>query len=234
MRRARRSCGTVAATWLRESCAARVPGATFIFYLLHDAPPVRYRFAGPRGGPRRPVRPASRHPPPAAARLGARPSRSPVGREPARRRAARGRAPAAEGSGFESAARWQASTAPRTARPHAAPLRPTRNTEPIHAAKAQKRERAARRHRRAARTGNVPRPLRQGSKRAGTARGWGGRAVRDSIFKFQSFFIESPDSSRPIAPAGLQKYRRCGFHALLDETGALSRLCIIWHLGSAG
>lgn len=78
------------------------PAQRFIFYLLHDAPPVRYCVLFLRGRPRRPVRPASRHPPPAAARLGARPSRSPVGREPARRRAARGRAPAAEGSGLRA------------------------------------------------------------------------------------------------------------------------------------
>jgi len=55
------------------------PAQRFIFYLLHDAPPVRYCVLFLRGRPRRPVRPASRHPPPAAARLGARPSRSPVG-----------------------------------------------------------------------------------------------------------------------------------------------------------
>ncbi len=146
------------------------PAQRFIFYLLHDAPPVRYCVLFLRGRPRRPVRPASRHPPPAAARLGARPSRSPVGREPARRRAARGRAPAAEGSGLRARPGRPGAVAskrrPHGPRPHARRGAPPsdakrRNTEPIHAAKAQKRERAARRHRRAARTGNVPRPLRQ-------------------------------------------------------------------------
>lgn len=224
MRRARRSCGTVAATWLRESCAARVPGATFIFYLLHDAPPVavRNRFAGPGAAPSG-VRPASRHPPPAAARLGARPSRSPVGREPARRRAARGRAPAAEGSGLRArpgGKRRPHGTTTRGAPPSDAKYGTDSRGE---SAKARARgpstpARGANRQRTA--------PLAARVEARGNGNGWGGRAVGDSIIP--------PDSSRPIAPAGLQKYRRCGFHALLDETGALSRLCIIWHLGSAG
>jgi hypothetical protein len=38
------------------------PAQRFIFYLLHDAPPVRYCVLFLRGRPRRPVRPASRHP----------------------------------------------------------------------------------------------------------------------------------------------------------------------------
>lgn len=220
MRRARRSCGTVAATWLRESCAARVPGATFIFYLLHDAPPVRYRFAGPRGGPRRPVRPASRHPPPAAARLGARPSRSPVGREPARRRAARGRAPAVEGSGLR--ARPGGKRRPHRAR-HDHTRRPSVRREI--------RNRFTRRKRKSA----SARPVDTGARREpATYRApcGKGRSARERQRVGRTG--GGRDSSRPIAPAGLQKYRRCGFHALLDETGALSRLCIIWHLGSAG
>jgi hypothetical protein len=115
---------------------------------------------------------ASRVPPPTPSCRAARRSPLPVAggsRAGATTRRAR---PSASGRGerLKSAARpprrggIQASTArPTTTRATRRPseLRPTRNTEPIHAAKAQKRERAARRHRRAARTGNVPRPLRQ-------------------------------------------------------------------------
>ena len=103
MCRARRSCGTVAATWLRESCAACTRRTVIIFIYV----PIRYEFpplfdclpAAPRR-PGSPASGASRVPPPtpAAARLGSRPSRSPVGREPARRRAAR----RAEGSGLKT------------------------------------------------------------------------------------------------------------------------------------
>ena len=170
MRRARRSCGTVAATWLRESCAARVPGATFYFLfiarctsgsllrIVHLAGPAAPSGAGP----------ASRHPPPAAARLGARPSRSPVGREPARRRAARGRAPAAEGSGLRARpgpARWQASTArPTTTRRRPSVRREIRNRftrRKRKSASARPVDTGARRE-----PANVPRPLRQGSRSA--------------------------------------------------------------------
>ena len=175
--------------------------------------------------PRRPVRPASRHPP--ASCRAARRSPLPVAggsRAGATTRRAR---PSASGRGerLKSAARWHQASTPHGTTTRGAPPSDAKYTKIYgtdsrgESAKARARgpstpARGANRQRTA--------PLAARVEARGNGNGWGGPDGRWAI------------GSRPIAPAGLQKYRRCGFHALLDETGALSRLCIIWHLGSAG
>lgn len=170
-------------------------GNVFIFIYCLDS----LLFAAMRA-PRRPVRPASRHPPqlPSARR-----SPLPVGREPARRRAApRPRGAALRGKErVKSAARWQASRRSHGTTRHAAPLlrREIRNRFTRRKRKSAS-ARSGSRHRRAARTRA---PLVKRSKRRGPAPRNPDGPRRWAI----------PPAQLLDAPAGLQKYRRCGFHA---------------------
>lgn len=170
-----------------------VPGATllFLFTCLFATNSAYCLPAAPRR-PGSPASGASRVPPPtpAAARLGSRPSRSPVGREPARRRAAR----RAEGSGLKT-------RGPRPGRGKSVDARHDHTRRPSSDAKYGTDSRGESAKARARGLSTPARGANRAPCQGREARGRTADPGRWAILR------------RPIAPAGLQKYRRCGFHA---------------------